>query len=560
MVTDAALEVSDAASPYANFVHIYTRSGKAPSVSWESHYVGSVRGIRASHLDGFLLKSLDFINLPASHFIDPEGMLISPCGEGAAQRCIFRLSNKGEIVQLGQWNEADPKHHELLAGLKKDAAENPELIDPKMGGESSVLVPVEGVSAAYTGDGRYAHGERMWLMQRGVFERLASAGHGELMPLLTHVHMNNWHGNPARKPYDVIVRALGWKQNLTVYADSVNPAMDQKGGGTKYALMTPEWESVNERNLFFGGALGHGLDWRKSSGGFIHGFRYTARALSHVLESRLYATPWPHRTFDIPLSLGSTALDQALTEEDVSVVNTVAAAFTDRIAEAAGPYQMFGMLSDGMVFCNSGSGVRAVYIEELPTALFDANWGAYPRILWAFRYARPKVTLAEVAEHGTSFGPFVWAWHCGSGVDGDAACGETRAGHRRMKEKQMADASELGMAAPMITNPFEDMSVGLGEHGVFDDKFSFGEDPHTEFNQLDDARTFRMWVRETVSAVLGRAGAAGESLPSCDAVWDASSWNTVERPVVGGGGGSGKRKGGGEKKRRRTRRSKSDDL
>ena len=87
------------------FVHIYTRSGKAPSVSWESHYVGSIRGIRASHLDGFLLKSLDFINLPASHFIDPEGMLITPCGSGwpdtPQQRCIFRLSNKGKIVQLG---------------------------------------------------------------------------------------------------------------------------------------------------------------------------------------------------------------------------------------------------------------------------------------------------------------------------------------------------------------------------------------------------------------------------------------------------------------------------
>lgn len=103
---NAALEVSDAASPHANFVHIYTRSGKAPSVSWESHYVGSIRGIRASHLDGFLLKSLDFINLPASHFIDPEGMLIMPCGEGwptsPQQRCILRLSNKGTIVQLGQ--------------------------------------------------------------------------------------------------------------------------------------------------------------------------------------------------------------------------------------------------------------------------------------------------------------------------------------------------------------------------------------------------------------------------------------------------------------------------
>ena len=62
---NAALEVSDAASPFANFVHIYTRGGTAPKVSWESHYVGSIRGIRASHLDGYLLKSLDLIDVPA---------------------------------------------------------------------------------------------------------------------------------------------------------------------------------------------------------------------------------------------------------------------------------------------------------------------------------------------------------------------------------------------------------------------------------------------------------------------------------------------------------------
>eukprot|EP01043_Picozoa_sp_COSAG02_P008202 COSAG02_NODE_258_length_26815_cov_12.034998_19_plen_85_part_00 len=69
-----------------------------------------------------------------------------------------------------------------------------------------MLIPVEGSSSAYTGDGRFAHTEKMWLMQRSVFERLAAQGTGALMPLFTHVHMNNWHGNPARKPYDVIVR------------------------------------------------------------------------------------------------------------------------------------------------------------------------------------------------------------------------------------------------------------------------------------------------------------------------------------------------------------------
>lgn len=138
---------------------------------------------------------------------------------------------------------------------------------------------------------------------------------------------------------------------MSIYGESVNPAMDMaKGGGLKYALMTPGWESVNEPNLFFAGALGHGLDWRKSSGGFIHGFRYTARALSHVIESRLYGTEWPHTVFGVeitPRTIGDLTDTDGSTQGrpelyslnlENEVVNTLAAAFTDRIAEAAGPY------------------------------------------------------------------------------------------------------------------------------------------------------------------------------------------------------------------------------
>ena len=73
-------------------------------------------------------------------------------------------------------------------------------------------------------------------------------------------------------------------------------------------------------------------------------------------------------------------------------------------------------------------------------------------------------------------------------------------------------------------------------------------------------RMFRLWVRETIHAVLDRAETVGDRLPSCDAVWDASSWNTVERAADGEGGG--KRNRVGEKKRRRSRvrRSKLDEL
>ena len=40
-------------------------------------------------------------------------------------------------------------------------------------------------------------------------------------------------------------------------------------------------------------------------------------------------------------------------------------------------------------------------VQEIPSAMFDGNWAAYPRILWAFRYARPKVlpSLSHQVQH-----------------------------------------------------------------------------------------------------------------------------------------------------------------
>jgi hypothetical protein len=54
---------------------------------------------------------------------------------------------------------------------------------------------------------------------------------------------------------------------------------------------------VNVPGLFFAGTLSHGKDHLRAAGGFIHGFRYTARALHRLLENRLYNVPWPGPTF-----------------------------------------------------------------------------------------------------------------------------------------------------------------------------------------------------------------------------------------------------------------------
>jgi len=45
----------------------------------------------------------------------------------------------------------------------------------------------------------------------------------------------------------------------------------------KYPQIYHNYESVDYPGLYYAGTVTHSLDWRKSAGGFIHGFRYTGR-------------------------------------------------------------------------------------------------------------------------------------------------------------------------------------------------------------------------------------------------------------------------------------------
>jgi len=48
-----------------------------------------------------------------------------------------------------------------------------------------------------------------------------------------------------------------------------------RGRAKKFPAIKHNYESMSTPGLFFAGATSHSLDFRKSAGGFIHGFRYT---------------------------------------------------------------------------------------------------------------------------------------------------------------------------------------------------------------------------------------------------------------------------------------------
>ena len=63
--------------------------------------------------------------------------------------------------------------------------------------------------------------------------------------------------------------------------------------------LTSTYESANVPGLYFAGTVAHGPDWRQAAGGFIHGFRYTAKALARILDTKLDQVLWPSQKMGV---------------------------------------------------------------------------------------------------------------------------------------------------------------------------------------------------------------------------------------------------------------------
>jgi hypothetical protein len=122
----------------------------------------------------------------------------------------------------------------------------------------------------------------------------------------------------------------------------------------RFPAQTSRWESPNVPDLYFAGTLGQVRDFKRSTGGFIHGFRYDVRALHRMLEERYHGIGWPHRQL---------AADPAeLTEAVITRVNRTSAL-----------WQRFEFLCDAIVVDER----EARYYEELPAGyLLETDLGA----------------------------------------------------------------------------------------------------------------------------------------------------------------------------------------
>ncbi|KAM6162113.1 FAD-dependent oxidoreductase domain-containing protein 2 isoform 1-T1 [Erethizon dorsatum] len=145
-----------------------------------------------------------------------------------------------------------------------------------------------------------------------------------------------------RVAYDRVIRCLGWNFNFSIFNQSLRLSSGSKFS-KKYPLIRASYESKGSRGLFILGTASHSVDYRKSAGGFIHGFRYTVRAVHRLLEHRHHGIAWP-------------CTEHPITQLTNSIIR--------RVNEASGLYQMFGVLADVILLKENATMFE--YLEEFP--------------------------------------------------------------------------------------------------------------------------------------------------------------------------------------------------
>ncbi|MCP2163531.1 NAD(P)-binding domain-containing protein [Goodfellowiella coeruleoviolacea] len=147
--------------------------------------------------------------------------------------------------------------------------------------------------------------------------------------------------------YDRVIACTGFRFDASIFADTARPELVIKD---RFPAQTPEWESTTVPDLYFAGTLMQQRDFKKGTSGFIHGFRYSVRALHHVLEKKYHGVDWPSRTI---------ARDPA----------ALADAVLARVNRTSALWQQFGVLGDVVTVDRDG----AAYREELPVDYVPAS-------------------------------------------------------------------------------------------------------------------------------------------------------------------------------------------
>ncbi len=143
-------------------------------------------------------------------------------------------------------------------------------------------------------------------------------------------------------PYDRIICCTGFRFDHAIFDHTCRPELMIRD---RFPKLDSAWQSTNVPGLYFAGTLMQSRDFKKTSSGFIHGFRYNVRTLASILLERYAGTPLPYREVQ---------------SEPEQMVNAI----LDRVNRSSALWQQFSFLADVIVPDPQAACLR--YYEALP--------------------------------------------------------------------------------------------------------------------------------------------------------------------------------------------------
>ncbi|GAB3921429.1 pyridine nucleotide-disulfide oxidoreductase [Microlunatus endophyticus] len=153
--------------------------------------------------------------------------------------------------------------------------------------------------------------------------------------------------------YDRVIDCTGFRFDAEIFDPGCRPVLIHKD---RFPRLTSAYEAEGVPGLYVAGTPTQVRDFKHGTSGFIHGFRYGARALRKILGARYHQTPWP------------SAVVRGTAEE-------ITEAILARVNRSSGLYQQFAVLGDVVLRPATGD---AAYLEEVPVdyALDELAGGA----------------------------------------------------------------------------------------------------------------------------------------------------------------------------------------
>jgi thioredoxin reductase len=149
--------------------------------------------------------------------------------------------------------------------------------------------------------------------------------------------------------YDRVLCCTGFRFDASIFDDSAKPALTIFD---KFPNLSCEWESTNQPGMYFLGTLMQMRDYKKSTSGFIHGFRYNVEAFAKLVAEKHHDTPWPFT-------------------EHPSDPEVLSSRILSRVNGSSALWQQQSFLSDVLTF-QPDSTVR--YYEGMPVAYLQKRF------------------------------------------------------------------------------------------------------------------------------------------------------------------------------------------